>query len=119
MRLSRALAPRYRASRWSANLDELYITNGDKGFKAQTKMEGIVSWRSRIKPGAARCSRSDGGPGTVERRRPATALRRTVDIGELTVSRLREAVAGCGSLERPEKTSADEAIQPHFEIGVS
>ena len=36
------------------NLDELYITNGDKVFKRKTKMKGVVSWRQPIKPAPPR-----------------------------------------------------------------
>ena len=32
------------------NLDELYVTNGDKVFKRKTKVKGVVSWRAPIKP---------------------------------------------------------------------
>ena len=32
------------------NLDEMYITNGDKVFKRKTKVKGVVSWRAPIKP---------------------------------------------------------------------
>jgi gluconolactonase len=32
------------------NLDEMYITNGDKVFKRKTKVKGVVSWRPPIKP---------------------------------------------------------------------
>lgn len=37
-----------------ANLDEMYITNGDKVFKRKTKAKGVVSWRAPIKPPAPR-----------------------------------------------------------------
>jgi sugar lactone lactonase YvrE len=37
-----------------ANLDELYITNGDKVFKRKTKMKGVVSWRPPTKPAPPR-----------------------------------------------------------------
>jgi sugar lactone lactonase YvrE/predicted esterase len=37
-----------------ANLDELYITNGDKVFKRKTKMKGVVSWRPPVKPAPPR-----------------------------------------------------------------
>jgi sugar lactone lactonase YvrE/enterochelin esterase-like enzyme len=33
-----------------ANLDEMYITNGDKVFKRKTKVKGVVSWKAPIKP---------------------------------------------------------------------
>ena len=33
-----------------ANLDELYVTNGDKVFKRKVKTKGVVSWRAPIKP---------------------------------------------------------------------
>jgi gluconolactonase len=36
------------------NLDELYITNGDKVYKRKTKMKGVVSWRAPVKPPAPR-----------------------------------------------------------------
>jgi gluconolactonase len=36
------------------NLDEMYITNGDKVFKRKTKVKGVVSWRPPIKPPAPR-----------------------------------------------------------------
>jgi sugar lactone lactonase YvrE/enterochelin esterase-like enzyme len=36
------------------NLDELYITNGDKVFKRKTKVTGVVSWRPPIKPAPPR-----------------------------------------------------------------
>jgi len=36
------------------NLDELYITNGDKVFKRKTKMKGVVSWRPPVKPAPPR-----------------------------------------------------------------
>ena len=32
------------------NLDEMYVTNGDKVFKRKTKVKGVVSWRAPIKP---------------------------------------------------------------------
>jgi sugar lactone lactonase YvrE len=32
------------------NLDELYVTNGDKVFKRKVKTKGVVSWRAPIKP---------------------------------------------------------------------
>ena len=37
-----------------ANMDEMFITNGDKVFKRKTKVKGIVSWRSPIKPAPPR-----------------------------------------------------------------
>ncbi len=37
-----------------ANLDEMYITNGDKVFKRKTKAKGVVSWRPPIKPAPPR-----------------------------------------------------------------
>ena len=37
-----------------ANLDELYVTNGDKVFKRKVKTKGVVSWRAPIKPPAPR-----------------------------------------------------------------
>ena len=36
------------------NLDELYITNGDKVFKRKTKVKGVLSWRQPIKPAPPR-----------------------------------------------------------------
>lgn len=36
------------------NFDELYITNGDKVFKRQTKVKGVLSWRPPIKPAPPR-----------------------------------------------------------------
>jgi len=36
------------------DLDELYITNGDKVFKRKTKVKGVVSWRAPIKPSPPR-----------------------------------------------------------------
>lgn len=35
-------------------MDEMFITNGDKVFKRKTKVKGIVSWRSPIKPAPPR-----------------------------------------------------------------
>jgi len=32
------------------NMDELYVTNGDKVFKRKTKAKGVLSWRPPIKP---------------------------------------------------------------------
>jgi gluconolactonase len=37
-----------------ANLDELYITNGDKVFKRKVKTKGVVSWRPPAKPAPPR-----------------------------------------------------------------
>jgi gluconolactonase len=37
-----------------ANLDELYITNGDKVFKRKVKTKGVVSWRPPVKPAPPR-----------------------------------------------------------------
>jgi gluconolactonase len=37
-----------------ANMDEMYITNGDKVFKRKTKVKGVVSWRAPIKPAPPR-----------------------------------------------------------------
>ena len=37
-----------------ANLDEMYVTNGDKVFKRKTKVKGVVSWRPPIKPAPPR-----------------------------------------------------------------
>jgi gluconolactonase len=37
-----------------ANFDELYITNGDRVFKRKTKVKGVLSWRSPIKPAEPR-----------------------------------------------------------------
>jgi gluconolactonase len=37
-----------------ANLDEMYITNGDKVFKRKTRVKGVVSWRPPIKPAPPR-----------------------------------------------------------------
>ncbi|HMF59479.1 MAG TPA: SMP-30/gluconolactonase/LRE family protein [Vicinamibacterales bacterium] len=36
------------------NMDEMFITNGDKVFKRKTKVKGIVSWRPPIKPAPPR-----------------------------------------------------------------
>ena len=30
--------------------DDLYATNGDKGFKRETKVRGVVPWRAPMKP---------------------------------------------------------------------
>ena len=37
-----------------ANLDEMYITNGDKVFKRKTKVKGVLSWKPPIKPAPPR-----------------------------------------------------------------
>jgi sugar lactone lactonase YvrE len=37
-----------------ANLDEMYVTNGDKVFKRKTKVKGVLSWRAPIKPAPPR-----------------------------------------------------------------
>jgi gluconolactonase len=37
-----------------ANMDEMFITNGDKVFKRKTKVKGVVSWRPPIKPAPPR-----------------------------------------------------------------
>ena len=36
------------------NLDEIYVTNGDKVFKRKMKVKGVVSWSAPIKPAAPR-----------------------------------------------------------------
>lgn len=36
------------------NMDELYVTNGDKVFKRKTQVKGVVSWRPPIKPAPPR-----------------------------------------------------------------
>ena len=36
------------------NLDELYVTNGDKVFKRKVKVKGVLSWRPPIKPAPPR-----------------------------------------------------------------
>ena len=36
------------------NMDEMYVTNGDKVFKRKTKVKGVVSWKAPIKPAAPR-----------------------------------------------------------------
>ncbi|HEY7501761.1 MAG TPA: SMP-30/gluconolactonase/LRE family protein [Vicinamibacterales bacterium] len=36
------------------NMDEMYITNGDKVYKRKTKVKGVVSWRPPIKPAPPR-----------------------------------------------------------------
>jgi gluconolactonase len=33
-----------------ANMDEMYVTNGDKVFKRKTRVKGVVSWKTPIKP---------------------------------------------------------------------
>ena len=37
-----------------ANMDEMFITNGDKVYRRKTKVKGVVSWRAPIKPAAPR-----------------------------------------------------------------
>jgi gluconolactonase len=37
-----------------ANLDELYITSGDKVYKRKTKVKGVLSWRPPIRPAEPR-----------------------------------------------------------------
>ena len=37
-----------------ANMDEMYVTNGDKVFKRKTKVKGILSWRTPITPAPPR-----------------------------------------------------------------
>jgi hypothetical protein len=37
-----------------ANMDEMYVTNGDKVFKRQTKVKGVVSFRPPVKPAPPR-----------------------------------------------------------------
>ena len=37
-----------------ANMDEMFVTNGDKVFKRKTRVKGVVSWRAPIKPAAPR-----------------------------------------------------------------
>ncbi|MGH9308124.1 MAG: SMP-30/gluconolactonase/LRE family protein [Vicinamibacterales bacterium] len=37
-----------------ANMDEMYVTNGDKVFKRKTKVKGVVSFRAPIKPAPPR-----------------------------------------------------------------
>jgi gluconolactonase len=36
------------------NLDELYVTNGDKVFKRKVKVKGVLSWRPPLKPAPPR-----------------------------------------------------------------
>jgi gluconolactonase len=36
------------------NLDEMYVTNGDRVFKRKTKVKGVLSWRPPIKPAPPR-----------------------------------------------------------------
>jgi sugar lactone lactonase YvrE/enterochelin esterase-like enzyme len=36
------------------NMDEMYITNGDKVFKRRVKVKGVVSWRPPFKPAPPR-----------------------------------------------------------------
>jgi gluconolactonase len=36
------------------NMDEMYVTNGDKVFKRKVKVKGIVSWRPPFKPAPPR-----------------------------------------------------------------
>jgi hypothetical protein len=36
------------------DLDELYVTNGDKVFKRKVKTKGVLSWRAPIKPAPPR-----------------------------------------------------------------
>ena len=36
------------------NMDEMYVTNGDKVFKRKTKVKGVVSWSKPIKPAPPR-----------------------------------------------------------------
>ena len=37
-----------------ADMDEMYITNGDRVFKRKTKVKGVVSWKPPIKPAPPR-----------------------------------------------------------------
>ena len=37
-----------------ANMDEMFVTNGDKVFKRKTKVKGVVSWKAPIKPAPPR-----------------------------------------------------------------
>ena len=37
-----------------ANMDEMYVTNGDKVFKRRTRVKRVLSWRAPIKPPAPR-----------------------------------------------------------------
>jgi len=36
------------------DMDEMYVTNGDKVYKRKTKVKGVVSWRPPIKPAPPR-----------------------------------------------------------------
>ena len=36
------------------NMDEMYVTNGDKVFKRKTRVKGVVSWRAPLKPAPPR-----------------------------------------------------------------
>lgn len=36
------------------NMDEMYVTNGDKVFKRKTRVKGVVSWRAPVKPAPPR-----------------------------------------------------------------
>jgi sugar lactone lactonase YvrE len=36
------------------NMDEMYVTNGDKVFKRKTKVKGVLSWQKPIKPAPPR-----------------------------------------------------------------
>jgi sugar lactone lactonase YvrE len=36
------------------NMDEMYVTNGDKVFKRKTKVKGVASWQKPIKPAPPR-----------------------------------------------------------------
>lgn len=37
-----------------ANMDEMFVTNGDKVFKRKTKVKGVVSWKAPVKPAPPR-----------------------------------------------------------------
>ena len=37
-----------------ANMDEMYITNGDKVFRRKVRVKGVLSWRAPIKPAPPR-----------------------------------------------------------------
>jgi gluconolactonase len=37
-----------------ANMDEMYVTNGDKIFKRKTKVKGVLSWKPPIRPAPPR-----------------------------------------------------------------
>jgi hypothetical protein len=37
-----------------ANMDEMFVTNGDKIFTRKTKVKGVASWRAPIKPAPPR-----------------------------------------------------------------